>query len=260
MNIKSVKRAILSFVKAKRRTLFFWGVLVVAALIVHLLIPHHWRFVYWGIVLVFIGSVALTGEWNTGKKLRAFVVVGGVVVGSTLTTHGWNVRDNHNQKKAILRAVAKEWLVNESRLIDIMRAHSKTNKKTFFLMPPPSSHQVHAALTSPLFSLKNTVDLAFLNCLIQYAAAIDMVSQNLNSLNSLSTIPARQGFVEQKLRNSFRKGGPIHDFFQKHREFEQKFRLSNPDVLELPGSPTYKPTIWNESTPADSNDEQLPEE
>ena len=105
----------------KRYLLYAVGFALVVVIIGQVILPHHWLWVYYGLVAFVVGSVALTEEWKTKKRLKAVFFVIAITVGGLLTTKGWNDISLGEQRNNLIQAVTQELIMNSGRLESRLR-------------------------------------------------------------------------------------------------------------------------------------------
>jgi hypothetical protein len=213
--------------KMKTKTSFFLlfigAISIISVVIGQVFLPPRWSYIIYGILALIIGSVALTEEWKTGKRVRAVVFVIAIVVGGLLTTEGWNEWGNYSQKKALIVALAREWLLNEwYTLYEPMSfdANDPSIGKQHFMYPQFRTSAQNLILTSALFDLTNPKDNELLNAVIRYEESIESFNVLLAQMND-ACLKFPENVKQQKRKEVYlgvRDNAPLHMSFNESHE------------------------------------------
>jgi len=118
-------------------------------------------------------------------------VIGGVILvalGGTYTTRACNEFDHHEQKKTLLKAIAHEWKVNDSRLQEL-RVGSQNPRITggSMVFPRLKSSALNAALTSHILNLSDSTDGNLFSSISAYEEEIETFNIELNEIDYTET-------------------------------------------------------------------------
>ncbi len=160
--------------KTKTRYFLFFIGFISIIMIGKILLPPHWLYIYYGTFAFVFGSIALTEEWKTGKRISAIVFIIAIAVGGLLTTKGWNELEYYSQKKALIVSLAREWILNEAyyTLMMSLDVNDPNFGKQHLMYPQFRTFAQNNILTSPLFDLRNTKDKKLILATIDYEEAI----------------------------------------------------------------------------------------
>lgn len=199
---------------------------IISIVIGQAFLPPRWSYIIYGILAFIFGSVAQTEEWKTGKRVRAVVFVIAIVVGGLLTTRGWNELERYSQKKALIVALAREWLLNELYYTYTLGpmsldANDPNFGKEHFVYPQFRTSAQDHILTSSLFDLINLKDNELLKAVIGYGESIKSFNALLAQMNeACSKFP--ENVKQQKRKEVYltlRDKAPLHIHFKRfHKE------------------------------------------
>jgi hypothetical protein len=208
---------------------FLFAVSFFIVVIVGLVIPHHWVWVYYGLVAFVIGSVALTEEWKTKKRLKAVLFVISIAIGGLLTTKGWNVLDNHEQKKALIQAVVNELIMNDFALPCTNLPFDPNNEKLgeiHFMYPTFKSSTLNELITSSLFTLDNAADRKLILQIMRYETHISNFNRLLRDIDWECT---RKGANQESRRKKYHEVSmsPLYQNYSNSHKATKKFLHKN---------------------------------
>ncbi|MGA1980792.1 MAG: hypothetical protein ABSG99_09600 [Sedimentisphaerales bacterium] len=207
-----------------------------------------WHSVIWGAILVSIGAFFVSGGWALISKselvskwvkkfLRIdvsriivifivallFITSGSVLVGvgGTKTTLGWKQLDNASQKKALLIALAREWLVNElcQGIPALSFDPNDPNLGVVINMYTPfKTSASNLVMTSNLFDLGNKDDLELCLKTMLYELSITSCNELFTLLDwdmtrEGTTDGRRKELYQQTVRGTYYEG-----FKESHEE------------------------------------------
>jgi hypothetical protein len=207
----------------------FWSLLgSVLFTIVSLVLPPGtgWRQILWGAVLVFAGSTGsqLLPEWKKLKWLRwvkALCIGIVITVGALITTHGWNVRDNYLRNRALLVAVATEWLRNDELIREILLLRDIYDNDTsgHTLLTPefllPTAQESRDAL---IHSSSIHQDVILVRWLKNYYRVTDQFALALQDIRRLCSQPSATTEMKKLAMEQVFENSLIFEYFrQGHR-------------------------------------------
>jgi hypothetical protein len=151
------------------------------------LLPPRWSYIILGTLALVIGSVALTEEWKTGKRVGAVIFVIAIAVGGLLTTKGWNEWGDYSQKKALTVGLAREWMVNElyqhKKPLDL-DPNDPNAGDVHYSYPRFKTFALNSVLTSNLFDLRHKDDRELNEIAINYESFATSCNTMFNLLDS----------------------------------------------------------------------------
>ncbi|MBN2136504.1 MAG: hypothetical protein JW720_01730 [Sedimentisphaerales bacterium] len=165
---------------------------------------------FWGGVWVGVGAISVSGGWfllgiyqqanNWLRKRRRFkvavlrrgsillawviLVLGGSFLigkGSTLTTKGWNILDNHSQKQALIVAAIREWKLNDDLLP--LCHFEETDESVLaerWQYPRFEWNASSTLYSSPLFNVNHSGDSELLKSARNYLFVVRVVQEELD--------------------------------------------------------------------------------
>jgi len=187
-------------------------------------LPLRWSYIFYGVLAFVVGSVVLTEEWKTRKRVKAVVFIIAIAVGGLLTTKGWNELERYSQKKALIVGLAREWLLNDLQLhFEPMSfdANDPNLGKEHFMYPQFRTSAQDHILTSSLFDLSNQRDNKLLKVVIGYEESINTFNTLLAWMNeACGKFP--EDVKQQKRKEVYlriRDKAPLHKHFKRsHKE------------------------------------------
>ncbi len=158
-----------------------------------------------------------------------YVVIGAfaIGIGGFFTTKGWNLLNNHEQKKALIKAVVREMGLNDWELkhhVLFTRIDEETLKSRL-LYPKLHTSSLSTIQRSALFDLSNSKDDKFLTIVRDYESCVNNFNARLQVSNNLVTSEKNITVVAKHRRhlvqsNGFKKMLKEHDkvlqFFQNN--------------------------------------------
>jgi hypothetical protein len=187
-------------------------------------LPPRWSYLMFGVLAFVIGSVVLTEEWKTGKRVSAVVFIIAITVGGLLTTKGWNELEQYSQKKALIVGLAREWLLNELYTHGepmSFDANDPNLGKEHMMYPQFKTSAQDRILTSSLFDLSNRRDNELLIAIIKYEDTINKFNTLLVWSND-DCVKFSESVKQQKRKEVYlavRDKAPLHIHFKRfHKE------------------------------------------
>ena len=162
--------------KTKTRYLLLCIVTISIISVGLIFLPPRWSYLILGVLAFIIGSVVLTEEWRTGKRVIAIVFIIAITVGGLLTTKGWNEWGNYSQKKALIVALAREWSLNELYTLGPPMSFDVNDPnlgEPHVMYPRFRTFAQESILISALFDLRNQKDNELLKAVISYNDTIE---------------------------------------------------------------------------------------
>ena len=159
--------------------------------------------------LAFVSGSALV-VWSDEKKegksskwLKGICVPFILAVGGLLTTHGWNLRDNHFRDHSLLVAVATEWQRNDELIPEILLLRNiyDTNDRippiTEFLLP--SAQASHDVLIHSSFIHQDVILVRWLKNYYRVTNQFALALQDIRRLCSqpLATTEIKKWAIKQ---------------------------------------------------------------
>lgn len=188
-------------------------------------------------ILIFAGICAsiIIGLKNIGK-------------GSILTTKGWNLLNNYEQKKALIRALAREWLVNElyQHIEPLSFDPNDPNlgeKRIIYL--PFKTFASNSVLTSHLFDLqdKDERELCRTTCLYEINATTCNIMFTL-----LDWDLTREGTAKERRKEVYqqvvRYNRPYREFKESHEKLRKILKEKYKWALEEAKPLVEAAKIW----------------
>jgi hypothetical protein len=180
-------------------------------------------------------------EWKKGKRRRAIIFVITLTVGGLLTTLGWNKWGDYSQKKALIRSLASEWLVNElyQHIKPLSFDPNDPNlgeKRIIYL--PFKTFASNSVLTSHLFDLqdKDERELCRTACLYEINATTCNIMFTLLDWD-LTRIGAAKERRKEVYQQVVRYDSPYRKFKESHEKLrkilEEKYKWALEEVKPL---------------------------
>jgi hypothetical protein len=193
-----------------------------------------------GIILVSLGAFLVSGGWaliSERKSIRELIkkcfradvlgllFIGSILIGigSTLTTFGWNQLNSASQKKALIVALAREWLLNEFDTLGepmTFDANDPNLGIQHFMYPHFRTSAQDHILTSELFDLRDRRDNKLLLAVILYKDMI--VSFNtLLDLENEQCLRFPENVKQQKRKDVYlaiRDINALHIHFKRYHK------------------------------------------
>ena len=188
-----------------KRCYFLLVVGAISIVVGWFLLPSRWSYVIFGAFAFIAGSIVQYEEWKTGKRKRAIIFVITLTLGGLLTTLGWNKWGDYSQKKALIRALASEWTVNElllrSPMFNFDPNDPNLGKQRDPFLPFKTS-AIYSVVTSHFFDLQDKDDLE----LCKTAFAYELISTYCNAIfTGLNWDIPRGLMTEQRLKEMRQK-------------------------------------------------------
>jgi len=212
------------------------GAISISTIVGIAFLPPRWSYIFYGVLAFVIGSVVQTKEWKTGKRIRAVVFIIAIAVGGLLTTKGWNEWGNYSQKKTLLTALAREWLVNETyqhlKPLSFDPNDPNFGKKTFMYYPF-KTFTFNSVMASNLFDLRDKDELELCSKIMLYEMHATICNEWFTLLNwqltRKSTTKERRKLLYQGM-----VGSPLYSsqFKESHREIEMLLKTRYNWALE----------------------------
>jgi len=158
-----------------------------------------------GGALVAVGAMLTSLGWHFIGKYKKktilryiintiliILIVGGPIIigiGGTLTTLGWNKKDNDQQKKALIRAVAQEWSLNQRHLktSNLFTGELYDDTGKVWKYPLFRKSALNRLIISGLFSSDNRKDEKLLRAVILYEIMIEEINNFFTTVNTVVT-------------------------------------------------------------------------
>lgn len=216
------------------------GIVVLIAIVV-LPLASYWKQIALAAFVIIVGTAGslLFEEWkerNWRKWLRAVFIGIVLVVGTLLTSHGWNMRDNYFRDRALLIAAATEWRINKTyihvqsqRRDEFLTRGSNLSTALFVL---PTARETRQVLTQAT-SFRD--DTPLIHALTLYAIAADRLVASLEHIDRLcsqpiATMEMKKMVVERELGEG--KDSSLQYFVKAHEQLENVLVSKYPWSLE----------------------------
>ena len=207
----------------KTKISYFLLVSIAISIIGWILLPSRWSYVIFGAFAFVAGSIVQYEEWKTGKRKRAIIFVITLTIGGLLTTLGWNKWGDYSLKKALIRALASEWAVNELFLLSPMFNFDPNDpnlvklRERFLLFKTSNTYSI---VTSHLFDLRDKDDRALWVTSLVYELSATNCNTMLTSLNW--DIP--RGLMTEHKYKEMRQKIIYTSEFRTFKEFHQEMK------------------------------------
>jgi len=169
---------------------------------------------------------AIVGEGIITISLCFLLITGPRAVGEDgkLTTKGWNLLKSHEQKKALIVGLAREWLLNELYTIRPPMSFDANDPKLgekHFMYPQFRTSAQDRILTSELFDMTDRKDKELLSLVATYEEVIKSFNTLLAWENELC-VRFPENVEQQKRKEVYlliRDKAPLHIHFKRfHKE------------------------------------------
>jgi len=205
--------------------------------VLFLLRPSYWQQLVGGTLVVVVGSAGsqLLPGWKDRKWLkwvRAVCIAIIVAAGALLTTHGWNMRDNHLRYRGVLKALAREWKLNDERNREIKFNRHRVREDNFLKrrpFPVPTHSYIEQAMDITAFGLPSPEPSFLQLWLFVYTVRIDHLAIRLQGINQFAS---QKDSYTQAFQQTFGEGDAYSKYLEAHREVERRLREAHPWLFE----------------------------